>query len=425
MIAPVNDPPVVEDVTFSGEVGTKTVILLKGDDVDGDDLTYSFPSAPDSVKGTLWILHPETGERVVADKDTTIISRNGQSLQWTYEPNIDQCGKDFDEFTYQVDDGTVAVQAKVVISDVKCEPFFGIISSGLKSAAWIVVILLLGISLLCLGFLVHYREHVIMKVSQPIFMGFIIIGCIFASISILFRLNKPTDAACGTVITMQAISFALVFGNLFTKTQRIISIFLNKKLKVKTVRARDMAYHISIIMAGEILIITLNLIIDPPHVLSQVDPKDHTLTHLYCTNPQVWTMVLFGYNGLMMLYGIFLTWQTRVFPSLFNESKYIAVALYNMGFSALVFVPMGFMIGGDAAFMLTVEMVCILNVVLVTLCVLFVPKIWIVLRRDESELKKEFHRSSVVGNIPGQETNSNRNRTITSSERVATVNSKI
>jgi hypothetical protein len=41
-------------------------------------------------------------------------------------------------------------------------------------------------------------------------------------------------------------------------------------------------------------------------------------------------------KGVLMAYGVLLTYQVRTIPSRFNESLYIAVALYNIGTLAVI-----------------------------------------------------------------------------------------
>jgi hypothetical protein len=102
VVNPVNDPPVVFDRSASVVEGGSVVINLQPRDPDdeGCDLAFSVVTPP--VKGTLGPF-VDTG-----------CSPNGDMATIEYTPNPDACCDEF--FTYGVSDGTVQVNARVVIS---------------------------------------------------------------------------------------------------------------------------------------------------------------------------------------------------------------------------------------------------------------------------------------------------------------------
>jgi gamma-aminobutyric acid type B receptor len=61
-----------------------------------------------------------------------------------------------------------------------------------------------------------------------------------------------------------------------------------------------------------------------------------------CTSPHYreWFSGLVCYKGLLMIFGMFLTWETRnvSFPGL-NDSKYIGICVYNIFIVCIVVLP--------------------------------------------------------------------------------------
>ena len=72
-----------------------------------------------------------------------------------------------------------------------------------------------------------------------------------------------------------------------------------------------------------------------------------TIEHYVCTTGgftgspggYVFFSILVGYGGVVLFAGIFLSIATRNVPSLFNESKLLAISIYNLGFLSAVIIP--------------------------------------------------------------------------------------
>ncbi|XP_077867208.1 gamma-aminobutyric acid type B receptor subunit 2-like [Saccoglossus kowalevskii] len=91
----------------------------------------------------------------------------------------------------------------------------------------------------------------------------------------------------------------------------------------------------------------------------------------------VWVILLFGYKGMVLLFGVFLAWETRQvkYPQL-NDSRYIGFAVYNVTVMCCIGVPATMFLSPlqkDLQFILT--SLCITFSTTVTLCIVFVPKI--------------------------------------------------
>ena len=95
-----------------------------------------------------------------------------------------------------------------------------------------------------------------------------------------------------------------------------------------------------------------------------------------CNHKTIWYGVLFATKGLLLLFGVFLAWETRhvKIPAL-NDSRYVGMSVYNVVILSVVGVPAALMIEKqqNATFALTA--VFILFCTTVTLCLVFVPKV--------------------------------------------------
>lgn len=95
-----------------------------------------------------------------------------------------------------------------------------------------------------------------------------------------------------------------------------------------------------------------------------------------CQHKTIWFGVLFATKGLLLLFGVFLAWETRHvnIPAL-NDSRYVGMSVYNVVILSVVGVPAALMIeqAQNATFGLTAFFIIFCTTV--TLCLVFVPKV--------------------------------------------------
>ncbi|RMX39594.1 hypothetical protein pdam_00004029 [Pocillopora damicornis] len=92
---------------------------------------------------------------------------------------------------------------------------------------------------------------------------------------------------------------------------------------------------------------------------------------------EIWLGLLYSYKGILLLFGLFLAWETRnvKIPAL-NDSHHIGMAVYNVVIVCIVGTPVVTFVHEEqfeASFIVTG--ICILFSTTSTLCIVFVPKI--------------------------------------------------
>ena len=90
------------------------------------------------------------------------------------------------------------------------------------------------------------------------------------------------------------------------------------------------------------------------------------------------TSVIYAYKGILLLFGLFLAWETRhvEVPAL-NDSKFIGMSVYNVGALSAVGIICMYALSGTASIKerYTIVSMCINLCTTVTLCLVFVPKV--------------------------------------------------
>ncbi len=101
-------------------------------------------------------------------------------------------------------------------------------------------------------------------------------------------------------------------------------------------------------------------VLSPLHVNTRLCSDGFSkITECDCDDFSLWTIVSYSYHGLLLLYGVFLASNTQSVPHSFNESRLLAVTLYNSLFCALA-IPILFAFADNATAAFTTKFVAIL-----------------------------------------------------------------
>ncbi|GBP61571.1 Gamma-aminobutyric acid type B receptor subunit 1 [Eumeta japonica] len=126
------------------------------------------------------------------------------------------------------------------------------------------------------------------------------------------------------------------------------------------------------------------------------------LEHCESEHNTVWLGVMYGYKGLVLVFGLFLAYETRsVKVRQINDSRYVGMSIYNVVVLCLITAPVSLVIASqqDASFAfvsLAIVFCCFLSMALI-----FVPKVIEVIRHPTERV--ESGRGSGSGSAPADE----------------------
>ncbi|KJE95531.1 hypothetical protein CAOG_009932 [Capsaspora owczarzaki ATCC 30864] len=219
------------------------------------------------------------------------------------------------------------------------------------------------------------RNQKIVKASAPLFGQFILFGAYLGFGAVAAFFPTPTDASCTVGIWFVFLSFTFMFASLFIKNWRIQRIFTNKKLG-KNVSRNLGDSRLVLVLFVFVAIMAIILAVWTGTSNDKVEVQDDGFSSCY-VNP-TFQGILFAYMGLMLLFGIVLAFRTRnIQDEAFNESKMVSVAIYNVAFVTVIMIPL-VSFTTDVRALLVMKSVGILFAVLVTVGLVFFPKIWAV-----------------------------------------------
>ncbi|KAK7466024.1 hypothetical protein BaRGS_00037425 [Batillaria attramentaria] len=245
--------------------------------------------------------------------------------------------------------------------------------------------LLVALTFLAANF--RFRNLRYIKLSSPTMNNVVSLGCGLGYISvILYSLDgrllshHEFGIMCNLRLVVLCVAYSLAFGALFFKTWRVHRIMANKRLEKIRMKDRHLLAWLLGLVALDILFVSLWAAIDPLHRATS------TLTEEY------WLGAMLVYKGLLLLFGLFLAWETRkIQVEALNDSKYIGMCVYNMAVVCIVGVPVSFLINNDY-YVGNYAISCLFIILgdTITLCFVFVPKMYAIYHNPSGEVDVRF-----------------------------------
>ncbi|EAT37610.2 AAEL010408-PA [Aedes aegypti] len=248
---------------------------------------------------------------------------------------------------------------------------------------------------------IKYRNQRYIKMSSPHLNNLIIIGCILTYLSVIFLgLDSGLSSVpafpyiCTARAWLLMAGFSLAFGAMFSKTWRVHSIFTDLKLNKKVIKDYQLFIVVGVLLAIDLAIMTTWQIADPFYRETKyIEPSEHpTLEDViivqeneYCQSSRmtIFIGVIYAYKGLLLIFGAFLAWETRhvSIPAL-NDSKHVGMSVYNCVIMCVMGAAIALVLSDrkDAVFILI--SLFIIFCTTATLCLVFVPKVFVELKRN-------------------------------------------
>ncbi|XP_072030305.1 gamma-aminobutyric acid type B receptor subunit 2-like [Amphiura filiformis] len=173
---------------------------------------------------------------------------------------------------------------------------------------------------------------------------------------------------------------------MFSKTWRVYRVAALKTPKRRVITDNHLFIMVFVFFCIDVSVLTLWQLIDPLHI-EAIDLYERETEILnqqiipyieQCTSNKMiyWLVALYGYKGLLLIFGTFLAWETRkVTISALNDSKLIGICVYNTVVLCIVGVSVSFLISNDTAALYIFTSCIIIFCATLTLAVLFVPKV--------------------------------------------------
>jgi hypothetical protein len=235
------------------------------------------------------------------------------------------------------------------------------------------------------GFCIGRRR---VRAASPVFLIIMTLSCILGYLGLFSFFGQPEPVACGFRIWIVAVSVVTMISALFAKSFRIWRLY-RSPTEIKAMRDWKLLIFVGFLVLPVIILLVLwtGLATPGAELTKQNDEHEHfvCVTGGVAGNAGSYTFfaLIVAYIGLILLFGTFLSVVTRNVVSTFNESRLIAVSIYNLVFLGVVVIPIYFVLQSSGPLVAWVIIVtAVLYGLSATLFLQFLPKIWGVVIRD-------------------------------------------
>ena len=242
---------------------------------------------------------------------------------------------------------------------------------------------------------IRHNNTSIVKASTRELSYIILFGITMSYIATFPLVAKPSQVTCYLARIVPGLSFALIYGALVTKTNRIARILAGSKKKIMTRKPRFMSACAQVVITFMIIgvecaVITVMLILEPAD--SKLIYPEKQRVRLACNATTLGIIVPLGFDIFLIVMCTLYAIKTRNLPENFNEAKFIGFTMYTTCIIWLAFVPIYF---GSEIKVITMCMAVTLSAS-VALILLFCPKIYIIICKPEKNQRSAFTTSKDV-----------------------------
>eukprot|EP01096_Ripella_sp_DP13-Kostka_P003997 TRINITY_DN159_c0_g1_i5.p1 TRINITY_DN159_c0_g1~~TRINITY_DN159_c0_g1_i5.p1 ORF type:complete len:835 (-),score=300.68 TRINITY_DN159_c0_g1_i5:193-2592(-) len=237
------------------------------------------------------------------------------------------------------------------------------------------------------GFCIRRKR---IRASSPTFLIIMCLAAILGYGGLFAFFGQPHTVSCNFRVWFLAVAVITVISALFVKSFRVWRLY-RSPTEIKALKDWQLIlFVIASVIPVLILLVLWTGLSTPTAKLIEASSDDKE--HLLCSYGSVAGMIGFyffffaivAYVALFLLFGIFLSIATRNVVSTFNESRLIAISIYNITFSAIVTIPIVFVLKDSDPFITWIIIVTAFAYgFTATLVLQFFPKIWGIVVRDK------------------------------------------
>jgi len=248
---------------------------------------------------------------------------------------------------------------------------------GIITGVLILILLLFFLFTLVFGFV---TRRIRVQACSPIFLLLILGSCFFGYVSVFAWFGKAHPVACGFQPWLLGLGAVGMISALIAKTFRVWRVFA---IPFKRVQIRDwelLIFWVVLVVPAIVILILWTIISTPTAKMKEIQGEDHYVcaTGGFTEEPGglVFFFILVAYEGILLLFGAFLTIVTRNVPVMFNESILLGISIYNLVFLAVVVIPVYMVLLTISPFAAwIVRTVAVLYAFTATLWIQFLPKV--------------------------------------------------
>lgn len=279
---------------------------------------------------------------------------------------------------------------------------------GSKTSVVITVFCLLGAGTVCglVAWVLKHKTEEIVRYMQPTFSLLFLIGSAGALLSTISLVGSNTDSWCLARTWLLEVPTSIAFAALYAKMYRVWRIFAHRFKRV-TISNYKLLRVVTIIVVPILLLLALQTLFGPPVavITSQQLAFGATVDTTSCgTDLSIIGLLLVVAQALLLVLGLFLSYQTWNVPTTVAESRPMAIAIGNIGF---VLVLVGFLtnfFNAAPAAKIALRAFGIWSAMVVAVATVFGPRVWAYYRHPKTGRHRPVPERSASGSVSGRST---------------------
>ena len=251
------------------------------------------------------------------------------------------------------------------------------------------------LSTIVLIIFIQFNNTPVVKASTRELCYIVLVGMILSHLSVFTILSVPTVEMCALQRIMPGIAFAMIYGSLLIKTNRIARLLAIAKKRFPKTKLKFMSPLSQVILA--LLLISIEssisvsmLFVIPPDIELKYPRVQINL--LVCKEIPETILAPLGFIFLLIIMCTFYAFKTRNVPENFNETKFVGFAIYTTCVIWIAFFPIYY----GSEMQIITKCLCISLSSIMTLIFMFFPKIYIILLHPEKNIRALFTTSKSI-----------------------------
>ena len=250
---------------------------------------------------------------------------------------------------------------------------FGIITGILMFVG-----LLLLLFVLVFGIALKYTR---LRAASPIFLVIILASIIVGYSSVFAWFGKPHPVACAFQPWILGLPLISMISALFAKNIRIWRIFKSEMRKIRITDLQITGLWLLLTIPALFIVSLWTIVSTPTARVMERNEADHYVcaTGGFTGEPGgiVFASFLIGYGAILLVSGAVLSILIRKVPSSFNESKLLAISIYNLAFLSAVIIPVFLVVNPFNPFLAwIIRTVAVLYAFTATMFLQFIPLVF-------------------------------------------------
>ncbi|XP_060587127.1 gamma-aminobutyric acid type B receptor subunit 1-like [Ruditapes philippinarum] len=272
--------------------------------------------------------------------------------------------------------------------------------------------------------------------SHPNMNSIVVLGCILCLLCVFllgldsrFVAEETYPLICQLRAWILSLGFSLAYGGMFSKIWTVHRLTTSSRQKnKKEVKNCEMYVVLTAIILIDLIILSTWQAIDPMYrslEMFDLEPAPSTdqdimykpyLEHCDSNNISIWLGVVFGHKGILLLFGIFLSYETRsVKLKQVNDSRFVGMSIYNVVVLCVITVPIVLIIKSqqDASFAFVALAIILCS--FLSLGLIFGPKVIEILRNPK---RNQHEIRSLTESVVGKEEEERHQKLLTENQQL-------